>query len=82
MIIILLLMVVLILMTSLWAIWDATQRPRDDFVAIGSSKGLWIGLIAFFTVTSGLVGIHLGARLPALYATADGQHESSRRVNH
>ena len=41
---------------SVWAIVDAAGRPDDEFVAIGSSKSLWIGLIAVLTLLTGILG--------------------------
>ena len=45
--------------TSIWAIVDATSKPPEAFVAIGSSKSTWIALIAVFTLFFGLVGFIL-----------------------
>jgi uncharacterized membrane protein len=56
--------------TSIWAIVDATSKPPEAFVAIGSSKSTWIALIAVFTLFLPR-RIHLGAHLPLLSATKD-----------
>jgi hypothetical protein len=49
-------LVVVFLGTSIWAIVDATSKPQEAFVSIGSSKSTWITLIAVFTLFFGLVG--------------------------
>jgi hypothetical protein len=43
----------------LWAIIDAAMKPAAAFNAAGSSKGMWIALVAVFTFFTGLVGLVL-----------------------
>jgi hypothetical protein len=46
------------LAVTLWAIVDAASTPSSTFRSAGSSKGLWIGLIAvlyLFTVYPGVI---------------------------
>jgi len=50
---------VIVLVVAVWAIVDAARRPRGAFVAAGSSKELWITLIAVFAVAGGIVGLIL-----------------------
>ncbi len=59
MFIILVLLLILSIGTSIWAIVDAASQPPEAFVAIGSSKNTWITLIAVFTVFFALVGFVL-----------------------
>jgi hypothetical protein len=44
----------------IWAIVDAVLRPGPAFAAAGSSKGMWIALIAVFTFFTGIIGLILG----------------------
>jgi Protein of unknown function (DUF2516) len=50
---------VLGLAVPLWAIIDAAGRPTGAFEAAGSSKGMWIALIAVFWLLTGIVGLIL-----------------------
>ncbi len=46
------------LAVTLWAIIDAASTPSSTFRRVGSSKGMWIGLISvlyFLTVYPGIV---------------------------
>lgn len=61
------------LAVSIWAIVDAAQRPSGAFTAAGSSKALWITLIAVFTFLTGLIGlilacVYLGSIRPRVRA--------------
>jgi Na+-driven multidrug efflux pump len=47
------------LAVPLWAIIDAASRPSGAFQAAGSSKGMWISLIAVFWLFTGIVGVIL-----------------------
>jgi Protein of unknown function (DUF2516) len=42
-----------------WAVVDAIRRPRGAFVAAGSSKALWVALLAAFGVLIPFVGMIL-----------------------
>jgi len=50
---------VLGLVVPLWAIVDAASRPSGAFAAAGSSKAMWITLIAVFWILTGLIGFIL-----------------------
>ena len=41
---------------SIWAIVDAVRTPTEEFRLARSSKGMWITLIAVFTLFTGIVG--------------------------
>jgi Protein of unknown function (DUF2516) len=43
----------------IWAIADAARTPREAFVSAGSSKGMWITLVAVFTLFTGIIGFVL-----------------------
>jgi len=43
----------------IWAIVDAASRPSAAFSAAGSSKVMWISLIAVFWFITGIVGLIL-----------------------
>ncbi len=43
----------------LWAIVDAASRPSGAFRAAGSSKAMWISLIAVFWLITGVIGFIL-----------------------
>ena len=49
------------LMTLVVPIWamDAASRPSGAFAAAGSSKAMWITLIAVFWFLTGLIGLIL-----------------------
>ncbi len=47
------------LVVPIWAIVDAASRPSGAFAAAGSSKAMWITLIAVFWVLTGLIGLIL-----------------------
>jgi hypothetical protein len=47
------------LVVPIWAIVDAASRPSAAFTAAGSSKALWITLIAVFWLLTGVVGLIL-----------------------
>lgn len=47
------------LLVPIWSIADAASRPSGAFVAAGSSKGMWITLIAGFWLVTGIVGFVL-----------------------
>jgi hypothetical protein len=60
---------------SIWAIVDAATQPDPAWQAIGSSKALWIALIAVFTFACGIVGfvlaiVYLTSLRPRLRAVA------------
>lgn len=40
----------------IWAIVDAASRPTGAFSAAGSSKAMWIALIAVFYLLTGIIG--------------------------
>ncbi|MGA2036551.1 MAG: DUF2516 family protein [Acidimicrobiales bacterium] len=44
------------LVVSIWAIVDAARTPTEAFLAAGSSKGMWITLIALLTLFTCIVG--------------------------
>ena len=44
---------------SIWALVDSIARPSAAFTAAGSSKGMWIALIALFWLFTGIVGVIL-----------------------
>jgi len=48
------------LVVPIWAIVDAASRPSGAFNAAGSSKALWITLIAVFSLLTGVLGLILG----------------------
>lgn len=43
----------------IWALVDAAGKPSEAFLKVGSSKGLWIALIAVFTICFVVVGLIL-----------------------
>jgi len=47
------------LVVPIWAIVDAASRPSGAFAAAGSSKAMWITLIAVFWILTGLIGLIL-----------------------
>jgi Protein of unknown function (DUF2516) len=49
------------LVVPIWAIVDAASRPSGAFAAAGSSKAMWIAIIAVAWVLTGIVGLILGA---------------------
>lgn len=57
--VVLLLLVMVFMGTSIWAIVDAASKPKEAFVSIGSTKSTWITLIAVFTLFFALVGFFL-----------------------
>jgi hypothetical protein len=48
------------LVVPLWAIVDAASRPSAAFAVAGSSKAMWIAIIAVAWVLTGIVGLVLG----------------------
>ena len=48
------------IVVPIWAIVDAASRPSGAFAAAGSSKGMWIALIAVFWILTGVIGLILG----------------------
>jgi hypothetical protein len=44
------------LVFPIWALIDVIWRPAGAFTAAGSSKGMWIALIAVFWLLTGIVG--------------------------
>jgi hypothetical protein len=61
------------LVVPLWAIIDAAMRPSGAFAAAGSSKAMWIALIAVFWFLTGIIGVvlscvYLGAIRPRVKA--------------
>ncbi len=48
---------VVVLVIPIWALVDAGSRPSGAFKAAGSSKGLWIALIALLTLFTGIIGM-------------------------
>ncbi len=64
---------VLGIVVPIWAIIDAASRPSGAFTAAGSSKALWITLIAVFWLLTGVVGlilacVYLGSTRPRVRA--------------
>lgn len=49
------------LVIPIWAIVDAASRPSGAFAAAGSSKAMWIAIIAVAWLLTGIVGLILGA---------------------
>jgi hypothetical protein len=49
------------LVVPIWAIVDAASRPSAAFTVAGSSKAMWIAIIAVAWVLTGIVGLILGA---------------------
>ena len=47
------------LVIPIWAIADAASRPSGAFAAAGSSKAMWISLIAVFWLITGVIGFIL-----------------------
>lgn len=47
------------LIVTIWAIVDAAMKPSAAFNAAGSSKPMWISLIAVFYFFTGIVGMIL-----------------------
>ena len=47
------------IVVPIWAIVDAASRPSGAFAAAGSSKGMWITLIAVFWFLTGVIGLIL-----------------------
>jgi hypothetical protein len=47
------------LVVPIWAIVDAASRPSGAFTAAGSSKGMWITLIAVGWLLTGVIGLIL-----------------------
>ena len=54
--VVLIVLLVVFLCISIWAIGDAALRPSKAFVAVSESKSLWITLIAGGTLFLGIVG--------------------------
>ncbi len=54
--ILLLLIVVAMLIIPIWALIDAIARPSGAFAAAGSSKGMWVALIAITWLLTGIIG--------------------------
>jgi len=72
---IVLLIVAVGLVLPVWAIADAAGRPSGAFAAAGSSKAMWITLIAVFWLFTGVVGfvlacVYLAAIRPRVRAAA------------
>jgi len=44
------------LVIPIWALVDAISRPGGAFTGAGSSKAMWIALIVFFWLVTGIVG--------------------------
>ena len=47
------------LVIPIWALVDSVSRPSGAFAAAGSSKGMWIALIALFWLFTGIIGVML-----------------------
>ena len=47
---------VISLAVTIWALVDAISRPSGAFAAAGSNKALWITLIVAFWLLTGIVG--------------------------
>ena len=45
------------LVAVIWAFIDSVSRSDAQFTAVGSSRILWIALIAFGTLLGGMVGL-------------------------
>jgi hypothetical protein len=63
------------LVIPVWAIVDAASRPSGAFAAAGSSKAMWISLIAVFWLVTGVIGfvlacVYLGSIRPRVRAIA------------
>lgn len=56
---ILVLLILACIGVSVWAIADAASRPESAFASAGTSKGLWVALIAGFLVVVAPVGLIL-----------------------
>lgn len=56
---VLLLLLAVFVGTSAWAIVDASSKPQEAFISAGSSKSMWITLIAVFTFLFAVVGFIL-----------------------
>lgn len=56
---IVLLVALVAVVIPIWALVDSISRPSGAFVAAGSSKGMWIALIVFFWLFTGIVGVIL-----------------------
>jgi hypothetical protein len=54
-----LIVVIVGLVIPIWAIVDAASRPSGAFAAAGSSKAMWISLIAVFWLVTGVIGFVL-----------------------
>ncbi len=60
---------------EIWAIVDAASRPASAFSAAGSSKNVWIILIAVFSLVTGIIGfvlaiVYLASIRPKVIAAA------------
>jgi hypothetical protein len=53
------LIVIVTLAIPMWALVDAVARPTGAFSAVGSSKGVWIAVIALGWLLTGIIGIVL-----------------------
>jgi Protein of unknown function (DUF2516) len=51
-----LLIAVVMLVIPIWALVDAISRPSGAFSAAGSSKGMWVALIAITWLLTGIIG--------------------------
>jgi hypothetical protein len=51
-----LVVVLVMLVIPIWALVDSIARPSGAFSAAGSSKGLWVALIAITWLLTGIVG--------------------------
>lgn len=63
------------LVIPVWAIVDAGSRPSGAFAAAGSSKAMWISLIAVFWLVTGVIGfvlacVYLASIRPRLKAVS------------
>ena len=51
-----LLIAILMLVIPIWALVDSISRPSGAFSAAGSSKGMWVALIAVTWLLTGIIG--------------------------
>ena len=72
------------LVVPIWALIDAGTKTSTAFTAAGSSKGMWIALIAIFWFLTGIVGVvlaivYLTAIRPRVVAAIGSQSAGTYR---
>jgi hypothetical protein len=81
-ILVVLIFIVVGVAVPIWAVVDAASKPSAAFGAAGTSKGMWITLIAVFSVLTGIVGFILAivylAFVRPRVVTAVGAHSSGQ----